>query len=581
MDAPATAKSQPDELRESLHSPGAEGVSGGAPSRGERARGSTSLVGSDRSRGWTGWRAVPIATLAIVLVGLVWRIVRYSLAFPLWGDEAFLAVNFLTRDLPGLARPLEFGQVAPPGFLWAEWVVVRAFGSSELALRFIPFVAGVASLGLFWRFCAQVTTRRVALIAVAIFAVSIYPVRHANEVKPYAVDLLIALSILSLGQAAWRNDRSVRAWAALTVLGFLSVWCSYTAVFVVAGVGILLFARAVSSRSPRSAAKAFAFAALSSMSWASMIFVFARGQLREAKWLTNLITWRESFPPLSEPGRIPLWMLRAHTGNMLAYPVGGANFASTGTFLLVLIGCVGVWARRPRRPLLWLLLGPLAAALVAAALQRYPYGTSARVTLYMAPAFCLLAAEGVATLLRSRRRVRIGAFAVAAALSLIPVGGLVQDLQGPTMGRGEIEIAQLVRRLANQTRDGDRWVVFDGATPLPDAPDLMTTIWVQRVAIFRFYIHSLARVPTSWEPNPGDLKPNADGRTWFLVHHHGSKESFPDARRRAYELAVRARLGAGRLSLHKVAQKSVIGVEIFEPRTSAVSVRESAARQSR
>ena len=75
---------------------------------------------------------------------------------------------------------------------------------------------------------------------------------------------------------------------------------------------------------------------------------------------------------------------------MLAYPYGGNNFGSTLTTILVVAGCIRMARRRARRPLLFLLLGPLPVALVAAALHRYPYGTSARVMLYMAPAFCLL-----------------------------------------------------------------------------------------------------------------------------------------------------------------------------------------------
>src|SRR5262249_21879855 len=145
------------------------------------------------------WPTVRQMTLAVVALGLVWRAVRYAMAFPLWGDEAFLAVNFLTRGFAGLSRPLEFGQVAPPGFLWAELAAVRALGSSEWALRLLPFVAGVASLILFWRFCRAVSTRRAGLLSVALFAASFFPVRHATEVKPYAVDLFVALAVTSLG----------------------------------------------------------------------------------------------------------------------------------------------------------------------------------------------------------------------------------------------------------------------------------------------------------------------------------------------------------------------------------------------
>ena len=60
---------------------------------------------------------------------------RHALAFPLWGDEAFVAISLLTRDLDGLSRPLEYFQIWPPGFLWDEWLAVRAFGTSEWALR--------------------------------------------------------------------------------------------------------------------------------------------------------------------------------------------------------------------------------------------------------------------------------------------------------------------------------------------------------------------------------------------------------------------------------------------------------------
>jgi hypothetical protein len=54
------------------------------------------------------------ATFITVVLGLHWRSVRYGVAFPFWGDEAYVAVNLLTRDLAGSSRPLEFFQIAPP-----------------------------------------------------------------------------------------------------------------------------------------------------------------------------------------------------------------------------------------------------------------------------------------------------------------------------------------------------------------------------------------------------------------------------------------------------------------------------------
>ena len=33
--------------------------------------------------------------VVLILLGIVWRTVRYLLQFPIWGDEAFVCVNFL------------------------------------------------------------------------------------------------------------------------------------------------------------------------------------------------------------------------------------------------------------------------------------------------------------------------------------------------------------------------------------------------------------------------------------------------------------------------------------------------------
>src|SRR4051812_24161463 len=52
-------------------------------------------------------------TLLVVLVGVAWRLTRYLLRFPVWGDEAMLLVNYADRNYLDLAGPLENCQVAP------------------------------------------------------------------------------------------------------------------------------------------------------------------------------------------------------------------------------------------------------------------------------------------------------------------------------------------------------------------------------------------------------------------------------------------------------------------------------------
>ena len=73
-----------------------------------------------------------------VALGIVIRLVRYLVDYPIWHDEAFLAANFWDRDYVDLLLPLEYGQVAPWLFLAIERTAVTWLGYSELVAPPVP-----------------------------------------------------------------------------------------------------------------------------------------------------------------------------------------------------------------------------------------------------------------------------------------------------------------------------------------------------------------------------------------------------------------------------------------------------------
>src|SRR4029453_14983473 len=87
---------------------------GPAPAMTEMVRSRADVVDwSARARRWT---------LVLLAAGVAWRLVRYGLGFPLWGDEAALLLNVVERHgYAELLRPLAHEQVAPLGFLAAEY----------------------------------------------------------------------------------------------------------------------------------------------------------------------------------------------------------------------------------------------------------------------------------------------------------------------------------------------------------------------------------------------------------------------------------------------------------------------------
>ena len=66
-------------------------------------------------------------------------------------DDASLAMNVIHRGFFGFFETLEHVQKAPPLFMMSTWIIYKLFGIHEFSFRFIPFIASIVSLFLFWK----------------------------------------------------------------------------------------------------------------------------------------------------------------------------------------------------------------------------------------------------------------------------------------------------------------------------------------------------------------------------------------------------------------------------------------------
>lgn len=414
---------------------------------------------------WPRW--LWTAVLAIVVVGCAWRTVRYLECFPIWGDEAFVCLNFLDRDYLGLLQPLRFAQVAPVLFLWSEYTVHQWLGGSEAALRLLPLLAGLAAALLFWRLARIALNPLAGAVATGIFSVSYYPVRHACEAKPYAFDLLIAVGLTHLA-VSWMNDtRRPKPLAMLMLLLPLALGASYPAVFVAGAVSIALIPIIRRQSDRLTVGMYLLYSGVMLASFAGWYLLAGMGQFSSTHGAAN-IQWDMWFPP-SDPMELVKWLAAAHTGNMLAYPLGGPNAGSMLTSALCLAGAWQLATCR-RWELLLLLLCPFTLTFCAAALHRYPYGGSARVAQHLAPAICLLAGSGVDWLLsrlRSAVARRRCALAACGVLALIGVGGLFRDMARPYKTLGDRNARRVAGTIAARAGPDDQVVVIDEDWRLP------------------------------------------------------------------------------------------------------------------
>lgn len=505
--------------------------------------------------------------LAAVGLGLCWRLVRYSLGFPFWGDEAFLAVSLITRDFAGMIRPLEWGQIAPLGFMWAQLAISRGLGLSEWALRLLPTLAGLTALLLFARLALDILPRHAALLASAILASSYYVVRHGAECKPYETDLLVSLTLTMLGWRVLRKPDCPTGWTALILAGGLAPWLSYPSTFVAGGVGLTLSGALLKPRTRRRLSGALMigwilYGFVLCASFAAMYVIYARPHAQFAARLVAIDAWSQAFPPLAEPWKLPLWLVLIHTGLMLAYPHGGTPPGSLLTLVLVIVGAAALAARSSaqssreakRGPaahadgaassrLVLLLVAPLLLAFVAAAMKAYPYGGSARTMLYMAPAFCLLAGMGLWALMVRWLPGLLRRHALHAAmigLACLPIGGTIADVARPYHSLESRRSKAVVVDLAARSRPADRWVVFNATERVDYAPWLGD--WRGTGGQFVFDVLRLAPCPVVWAPRPQQVQRPPDETVWLLAYR-GVRVEFPEEQLAAYLEELSRRLG--------------------------------------
>lgn len=368
------------------------------------------------------WQLHTRAGVALVLLAVVLRLIEYLQNKAVWLDEAHLALNILQRDYAGLTRPLDYGQGAPLGFLWLERFAANAAGPGEFALRFVPMLASLLACVLLLVFLRRMLPPGATAIAFSVFTVAVPVIRYASEIKPYATDLLVSIVLLLVLlplSGEWKS--SARAIAAL-VVGCVAVWLAFPAIFLLAGIGVVLAAQAVfAKQGPRIftilAAGAFWFASF------ALDYVFLlRYNAENAEVRT---WWLDRFMPLPPQSLSDLnWFVRSFF-EMFDNPLGLGAAGGVGA-LLFLIGAFALWRRDRLR--LCILLAPLCVALIASGLQKYPF--MGRFLLFSVPLLLVLIGEGW-NFLSENMRNRVVPVVLAAVLLVQPAAGAVRGAVKP------------------------------------------------------------------------------------------------------------------------------------------------------
>jgi len=141
------------------------------------------------------------ASIAIVAMSVIVRIIMYIKCRSLWVDEAALAESIVSRNwLDLLATPLSNSQSAPVLYVIAVKAIGSIFGYSEFFLRIFSFFSFICLL-----ICEIVFLKKIfnfnnlqnCFIVVMSALLPSY-IWYSNELKPYMSDALFVLLIILL-----------------------------------------------------------------------------------------------------------------------------------------------------------------------------------------------------------------------------------------------------------------------------------------------------------------------------------------------------------------------------------------------
>jgi hypothetical protein len=356
----------------------------------------------------------------MVAAGVFLRILEYSDNRPLYRDEMDLQKNLVGLAFYDFHTPLVERQLAAPGFLAVERLMILLPLPFRPAARLVPFLCSIASMFLMRSVARRYLTAAAVPIAVGLFALTDWLLYYSVELKQYSSDVALSLTALLLAAGAARSledgptAKSRRDFFVLAAFGVIGTWFSHPLALVLAGAGTYLILNAVSRRDWRWALALAAMSLLWALSFARCYQIsqriVAKDGFLETWWAFAFLL----FPPRSLADFKQIFLQTINLVNSpsgVVTPLGVLPSAFIGSGLF-LIGAWSLW--RKWKGGLFLLVSPILFALVASMLHRYPF--HGRLLLFLVPSVHLLVGEGAAALARGRNSTltfALGAFLLA------------------------------------------------------------------------------------------------------------------------------------------------------------------------
>jgi mannosyltransferase len=387
---------------------------------------------------------------------------------PVWLDEActYWTVRASAVDLLHGART----DGTPPLYFLIVSAATRLFGSSEIVLRLPSLLAATALAPAIYFVARLFTSRRAAVIAAALTAISPLVHYYAVEARPYGLVQLETLAILFVAYRAILEPRQPLWWAGLAVAQAIQLWTHNYALFLLPAPAVVCLLVGGRTRVALAATAALA----SSVAFGLYLPWFLRALdttgMGIGEWIRQF--WVTTPPYAAIFRSLEVFGFGGHYPAYLSYlgPAPDVRVLAVPLSLGLLASAVLPWAERdprePSRPAKVVLLGflfiPLLGAWVYSWL-REPLYLVGRYDTIVLPVFLILFAAGLDRIIRAAPWV--GGILAAAVVVLAAVSSSFA-LGAPAVADQEDVMA--AQYLARQAAPGDPIVSTDYRRPVVD-----------------------------------------------------------------------------------------------------------------
>jgi hypothetical protein len=333
------------------------------------------------------WEKAGVALLFLLGIGL--RLRQYLTGRSLWIDEAMLALNIVNRDIAGLLKPLDYDQGAPLGFLFVEKIFNLLFGRNEYALRLFPLLAGIMGIWIFHLLLKRILLNDAArFTALALFVLNPRLVYYSSEVKQYILDVFVVIALFLVAAPLLESRERRNDFIYLAVAGFLSLWVSHPAVFVLAGIGVTLVIIHVQRRDYMRLRYTLGIG----LFWAvtiAILYLLILNDIQQNAYMMQY--WQGAFLPIP-PWSDLTWFIRVLNENIgLQFGIPYAVYLAFG---LMLLGWFMLW--KSQRSYAIAIAFLVLFTIIASSLQLYP--VLERMILFTIPIGLLLIGKSIEVL---------------------------------------------------------------------------------------------------------------------------------------------------------------------------------------